>query len=262
MNRPFAIVVAVAGGAAIASASAHDTYLIARDWTPSVGSSVVFDMASSDGFPGLDYGPAAGRIVRLETHVGTAVLGAEPAARDEERSLEIATDAMEGAGSAQIALSLGPRPITLEKESLEHYLEEIAAGEAILAAVAALGDAPFKEVYTKHAQAFFCVEACGEPQEPVGLALEFVLLEGTPRAPERVALMYDGAPLAGRIVNLVAADGARVPLTTDEGGAIAMPADLPPGPMMLSTVRLVPPAAEGEPFTSDFATATFRLGDG
>lgn len=254
---------AIASLAAVAlmtvSASAHDTYMLARDWTPDDINSVILDLTSSGGFPVLEYGPAPDRITVMSAHIGGGDVVVSTGERDEARSLPI--EAAPGrTGTLHVALSFGPRPITLTPDSLEHYLEEIGASDAVRAAAAALGDQPFEEVYTKHSQSVLCVIECDVAPEPAGLDLEFVLEAGSPTRPTTVRLLYKGAPAADLHVNLKTADGEVRALRTDASGRFELP-ELPEGPTLLSAVRLMAPASDGAPFTSDFGALTFNAAD-
>lgn len=265
--KPSALSLILALALALAApASAHDSYLLPEGWdaadadawsfAPGEGKTVHF--TSSASFPILEHGPEASRVVWSEVRVGGGAGSLTPGAHAETSlALDLAAPTP---GVAVAALSLGPADIELAADEVLHYFEEIGAGDEVRAAYAALppGEA-FKETYTKHAKVELCAAPCEDARAaftPSGQALEFVEIPSGPPFVRRFQLLLHGAPLVGQRVNLWDAEATHAALTTDAEGGVAL-ADLPLGATLLSAVVLAPPAREGAPFTSDFATLTF-----
>lgn len=228
------------------AAHAHDTFLIGPPTPTPAGQPVALSLTSGMGFPALEYGPKADRVAAVAASSGTLVV------RDRQE-LELRLRLVDvRLGLQTAAVSLKPFTFTLTQGEVAHYMDEIAAAPELRER--ALGGGEFRESYAKHAKAMICVGTCtlsAEALRPVGAPLEFV----ADPALMRFVLLHQGRPLASHAVAVQVAGGERRLLTTDADGAVDLPADAR-GVVLLSAVRLVPPARTGEPWTSDFATLT------
>jgi hypothetical protein len=228
-------------------ASAHDTVLLAAPGEARAGAPVELALSSVVTFPTLDYGPLPTRVASATASNGTVVVLER---RPEALHLRLISSRP---GLHAVAVSLKPHTFTLGADEVAHYMDEIAASPALRAQAAA--DPAFRETYVKHAKTLVCVAPCGDVRPatlPLGAPMEFT---GAPGA-GRFLLLYRGRPLAGQVVAVQAAAGERRMLKTDAAGVIVLPPDAR-GVVLLSAVRLRPPAHPGATWASDFATLTF-----
>ncbi|MDQ0465154.1 hypothetical protein QO010_002938 [Caulobacter ginsengisoli] len=265
------LALAAALGLLASTALAHETWL--RASAPAqVGQPLALGLTSGADFPKPDAGPKPDRIDRLSLAIDGQVQPIEvtgPGGGELRLSFT-----PQRAGLAVVAVSLKPRPITLDPAEVPEYLAEADPGPEVISAWAMLkpkGD--WREVYVKNAKLLVCVAPCEGSRAamaPSGQDLEFVALEPGP-SPRRLNLLQGGQPAVNRTVWLHQPGAAPRKLTTSPGGEIVLPAGLT-GEVMLSSIWLRPPVSmmmsgpggykpgdEGV-FASDFASIVFQAG--
>ncbi len=243
------IVLALAG-----VASAHETYF-APPPLARVGTPVVLSLSSGMGFPGLGSGPKASRVAQLSARSGTLIQPVEIKGNT-AAALRIALTP-ERAGLMAVTIDLAPMPIELNPAKVAEYFAEIEPSAAVRAAYENQ-PAPrrWNELYAKHAKLLLCVAPCLDTvaaTTPAGQRLEFVAQDSSLR---RFVLLENGKPRAGQLVELLG-QGKPQRLHTGSDGILSLP-DAAKGDLLLSTTIVRAPAKPGAPFTSDFATVSFK----
>jgi hypothetical protein len=260
MKRPLT---ALALLTATAASTAHETWLLPSDFSAPAGESLEFSMTSGMGFPDLGSGIDP-------TRLSEAVLMLE----DERRSL-VPSAAREGAlvlsgipegGLACAWVHLHPRILEIpEAESIEHYLEEIGAPEAVWEAWKQDGGL-WRESYSKLARTYVRSSAGGESRcisEASEARFEILpMRDPTDLAPGdtlELQVLFDGEPLSGQAIGLVR-EGQEPDalLRSDDAGKVVITAS-GPGRHMIYATNLRP--ADGDEFNweSDFTTLTFEV---
>lgn len=241
----------IAALAVCASASAHETTLLPARFAAQANTPVTLALSSMAEFPAFETGPRPERIMRAGAWVGAAqapvIVGGHTAT-----ALQLVFTPPT-AGLAVAAVSLGPRDIDLEPDSIAEYFAEIDPPASVRAALAP--GAMLRETYTKYAKALVCVGRCTDASaalRPLGDALEFVPDNAALR---RFHLLSRGVPASEVAVTAWQA-GRRAVLRTNAQGRVTIPYEMR-GPVMLSATILRVPARDGARFTSDFATLTF-----
>jgi uncharacterized GH25 family protein len=243
---------------------AHDTWLSPSTYSTEVGKAVAFDLTSGMEFPTLDAAIKPERVAKAGFRIadeGGTITEFKPAEHALRTQRQFAKQ-----GVATVWLQLKARDIELSDDDVAHYLEEAHAPDEVQRAWAAQkGREKWKELYTKCAKTCLKVgNAEGDRSwaEPVGMALEFVPLADptTLRAgePAKFKLLRNGEPLGHAAVALHSEGDAGPRFEkTDAQGVVTFTFDKP-GPTMLATVYLRPPAS-GKPWESEFSTLTFHV---
>lgn len=247
--------------APLGGAPGHETWLLPARFAAPPRAAVPFDLTSGEAFPALDHPVKPDRVAKSGVRLGKATTEGQWSAGD--KSLRTVVTLPDESGVAVAWVSLKPRPIELTADTVEHYLDEIAASDAVRAEWAKVkATDPWRETYTKHAKTFVRV---GDPAAdqtwaaPVGLAFELVPKTDPTALPARgkfaVTLLKGGKPLAGHAVGLIVGGKPdRVFRTTDKAGAAEF--ELPKaGPVLVFSVHLVRNKDTGE-WASDFTTLT------
>jgi uncharacterized GH25 family protein len=247
-----------------ANCFAHDTWLSPSTYSADVGKAVKFDLTSGMEFPKLDAAIKPERVQQARWRLGTDE-GELKDSKSGAHALQFERS-FGKAGVATVWLQLRPKDIELSDDDVAHYLEEAHAPDEVQRAWAAQkGREKWKELYTKCAKTCLAVgKAEGDRSwaEPVGIALEFVPMADptTLRAgqPAKFKLLRNGQPLANAAVALHHEGDAGPRFSnTDAQGVVTVTFDTP-GPTMLATVYLRPPAS-GKPWESEFSTLTFDV---
>ncbi|MEL7046365.1 MAG: hypothetical protein AAGL66_15315, partial [Pseudomonadota bacterium] len=113
----------------VAPAGAHETWLLPSSEEIEPGKTVDFAITSGMGFPALASGIDANRVVDTALIQGTQRRDLVPVNAFED-ALELR--AVPGPGLACSWVQLRPRILEIpERDSVEHYLEEIGAGDEV-----------------------------------------------------------------------------------------------------------------------------------
>lgn len=247
--------------------AAHDTWLLAGPAAVSAGERVRLEITSGMAFPAPDTAPDPERFERLwAVGVDRSVTQAASWRRLEKGTAWEGPVA--GPTTAVVAITTRPRTLDLTDEDVAHYLDEIAAPRSVREAWAR-APAPRKwvETYVKNAKVWIGVRGAAADMNPalgaIGQPLEFEAVgEALPqRAGDTLALrlLYQGRPLAEQPVGLVfEGESTAKLLATDARGEVRFTLERP-GRYLIRTTYLRPPAAPGEAWTSDFATATLAV---
>lgn len=211
MRRLALLIAAGLCGALLATAFAHDTWLVPDKFKVAPKTTVTLDLTSGMEFPKLDVGPKPERVESAKCRLaGRTVDVTDRSAA--ANSLQLKAELAEP-GVATLWVKLPPKALELKPEEVEHYLEEVSPPEELRKQWAEMNPKRWRELYAKHQKTFVRV---GQPQsdtswrEPVGTFLEIVP-EKDPTAVKAgdefpVRVLKDGAPLAGFSLNAVAAN--------------------------------------------------------
>jgi len=239
--------------------------------------------------------PAAGELVTVGLRVGepwtdggAADPAGEPVARDPQRIESFALvgpageepvagrDGADPAGLLRppapgrytVVYRSHPTPVTLDAQRFEAYLAEEGL-DGVLAARAArgAGGEPGRERFSRCAKALLRVgESAAAPDRPVGLRLELIAeadpyaLAGGGELP--LALLFEGAPLAGSLVEAYGPGGRRRAARSGVDGRVRFDLDAA-GRWLVTAVHMVPaPAASGADWESVWASLAFALPEG
>ncbi len=248
------------------SASAHETWLAARQHTLSANQTITFEMTSGEKFPQPGFAIAPERIELAARRQATATPELRPGTKL-AKTLMLSAKPTEQAG-LNCWVRLAPRKLDLAVDKVHEYLDDIDAPASVRAAWANSPE-PKKwiEVYTKNAQVIVPVKgrakAASLPAAPVGLNLEFVpsadMSRGQVPGPFEVSLLRDGKPLEGISVSLWGTGkGEPVRRRSDAQGKVAFPR-LKPGRWMLSATDLRVVEASQSTWESQFGTLVFEI---
>lgn len=263
-------------------ADAHDTWLLPSSLRTAVGRRVDLSLTSGMAFPADDFAIKPARIARASVRLGghTSTLASPSSARLALRYRWTP----KVPGVATIAVALAPKALTLRGPLIKEYLNEIDASPELRGQWTEPADAPWREVYTKHAKTFVRVDHRsgsypGRPDlqmteghdsswaTPAGLGLEIVpehdptMLVAGDSLPVRV--LYQGAPLPGFAVGIerehAPGEKARMAFArTDAGGHALLP--LPEaGRMLLKGTQLRRVHEADVDWRSDFTTLTISV---
>jgi len=164
-----------------------------------------------------------------------------------------------------------PSPITLDGARFEAYLEEEGLDHVRAArAASGAGAEPGRERFSRCAKALLRVAgdgaAAAAPDRAVGLPLELIAeadpyaLAGGGELP--LALLFEGAPLAGSLVEAYGPGGRRLAARSDGAGRVSFDLDAA-GRWLVTAVHMVPaPAASGADWESVWASLAFALPEG
>ncbi|MEM9385352.1 MAG: DUF4198 domain-containing protein [Pseudomonadota bacterium] len=246
-------------------AAAHDTFLLPATWTTPPGTPLALQLTSGSSFPALDSGPTPDRIVALGGQVLTSDGRAPVSLRVSGHSSSALQPRLSAAGAGEVTagLSLAPRDIDLQPDSVEHYFEEIRPSAGVREAWAAQEHPVLRETYAKHAKVLLCATPCAPDdgkRAPVALGhpLEFLPLGSPNEDGRRFRLLANGQPAIDHPLNVWTADGEHAALRTNSSGEVSVRLEVA-GPAMLSAVNLRPPTASDKRFQSDFATLTLLV---
>jgi uncharacterized GH25 family protein len=161
-----------------------------------------------------------------------------------------------------------PTAITLDAARFDAYLAEEGL-DGVLAARAdrGAGAEPGRERFSRCAKALLRVgDSASTPDRPLGLRLELVAgadpyaLAGGGELP--LSLLFDGAPLAGSLVEAYGPGGRRRAARSGADGRVRFDLDAA-GPWLVTAVHMVPaPAASGADWESVWASLAFALPEG
>lgn len=248
------------------AASAHETWLAARQRDVVANQAITFDMSSGEKFPQPGSAIAPERIELAACRQAVATPELKPGIKLAKTLMLSARPTEQAALNCWVRL--GPRKLDLAVDKVQAYLDDIDAPASVRAAWAS-SPQPKKwtEVYTKNAQVIVpakrSAQAASLSVVPVGLSLEFVpsadLSRGQLTGPLEVTLLRDGKPLEGISVSLWGT-GKGEPLRqrSDAQGRVAF-ARLKPGRWMLSATDLrVVDASQGT-WESQFGTLVFEI---
>jgi uncharacterized GH25 family protein len=166
----------------VATAFAHDTWLISATNFGRVGTPFRLGLTSGEAFPNDDFSIVSNRVARAIVREA-GVTRALPRPTAAALRLEYMWTPR-AAGVASIGIELQPKTLVLEPRLIDGYLGEIDAGDAIRATWKSLGDKQkWTESYTKHAMTFVRIAPARSDSawmadkswtRPLGLALEIV----------------------------------------------------------------------------------------
>jgi uncharacterized GH25 family protein len=255
----------------VATASAHDTWLISATNFGRVGTPFRLGLTSGEIFPNDDFAIVENRVGRaVVREAGVTRLLPRPSAS--ALRLEYMWTPR-SAGVASVGIELLPKTLVLEPNLIEEYLGEIDASDAIRATWKSLGDKQkWTESYTKHAMTFVRVAphkgdsawiADKSWTRPLGLALELVP-ERDPTALRAgdtlvVRVLRHGVPLPGFSVGAIR-EGRRKAsfFHTDTAGRARVIVDAD-GRWLLNGTSLRRSTTGATVWESDFVTATVHV---
>jgi cobalt/nickel transport protein len=249
---------------AVSNCLAHDTWLSPSTYSAKPGQPIKFDLTSGMEFPKLDSAVKRNRVAKM----GARIAGSDTKLskfKDGGDTFRL-QQSFKKEGVATVWVQLQAKEIELSDDDVAHYLEEAHAPDEVQRAWAAQkGREKWKELYTKCAKTCLTVGKADEDRswaEPVGMVLEFLPLADPTNLrrgqPAKFTLLRNGQPLANAAVALHSKGDAGPRFeTTDAQGVVTFTFDKP-GPTMLATVYLQPPAS-GKPWESEFSTLTFDV---
>jgi len=176
MNRLKLVSPLTACGILVASALAHDTWLIADHTSVALNATVTLDLTSGMAFPALDVAPKRERVGNASCRLAGRRFEVSDISTG-LKSLQFKAKLSE-TGVATIWIRLPARTIELKPEQVKEYLDEVSAPDALRRQWAEMKEPKrWRESYTKHPKTFVRV---GDPKsdqswnEPVGMYLEIV----------------------------------------------------------------------------------------
>lgn len=255
----------------VATASAHDTWLISATNFGRVGTPFRLGLTSGEIFPNDDFAIVENRVGRaVVREAGVTRLLPRPSAS--ALRLEYMWTPR-SAGVASVGIELLPKTLVLEPNLIEEYLGEIDASDAIRATWKSLGDKQkWTESYTKHAMTFVRVAphksdsawiADKSWTRPLGLALELVP-ERDPTALRAgdtlvVRVLRHGVPLPGFSVGAIREGRTKaIFFHTDAAGRARVIVDAD-GRWLLNGTSLRRSTTGATVWESDFVTATVHV---
>ncbi len=266
-HRAFAVAVSAVflGVVFVATALAHDTWLLPSSLRVPVGRAITLDLTSGMAFPADDFAIVPSRVVRADVRLG-GTSRALAAPRRAPLALRYRWKPAR-AGIATIAVELAPKTLVLTPSQVAEYLDEIGAPPALRAAWDSVA-APkqWHEAYTKHALTFVRV---GTPirdsswATPMRLGLELVP-ERDPtslRAGDTLTfrVLRGDHPLADFAVGARPAGASAATLVRTDGAGrarVALPAS---GLWLLAATDLRRSTRRGLEWESDFTTLTLAV---
>jgi hypothetical protein len=236
------------------AAVAHESWLRPSAGPARVGQPFTVGFTSGMAFPVTDTGPKIARVQSAITLLEDDTVPLEVTGPGQGELLFAFTPSRPGVAVA--AVTLNPQPITMASSDVAEYFDEADPTPAVRDAWKAIeAKGEWNEVYVKAAKALTCVAPCADSRtamRPVGQPVEFVALDPGP-TPRRFKLVKDVTLfLPGQTVRLFTPGKPGRNLKTDAAGIVTLPANVA-GEVMLSTVFLEPPAADGK-FHSVFAS--------
>jgi hypothetical protein len=255
----------------VATASAHDTWLISATNFGRVGTPFRLGLTSGGIFPNDDFAIVENRVARaVVREAGVTRLLPRPSAA--ALRLEYMWTPR-SAGVASVGIELQPKTLVLEPRLIDEYLGEIDASDAIRATWKSLGaKQKWTESYTKHAMTFVRVAprksdsawtADKSWTKPLGLALELVP-ERDPTALRAgdtlvVRVLRRGVPVPGFSVGAIREGRTKaIFFHTDAAGRAKVIVDAD-GRWLLNGTSLRRSATGATVWESDFVTATVHV---
>jgi uncharacterized GH25 family protein len=255
----------------VATASAHDTWLISATNFGRVGTPFRLGLTSGETFPNDDFSIVSNRVARAIVREA-GVTRALPRPSAAALRLEYMWTPR-SAGVASVGIELQPRTLELEPRLIDEYLGEIDASDAIRATWKSLGDKQkWTESYTKHAMTFVRVAparidspwiADKSWTRPLGLALELVP-ERDPTALRAgdtlvVRVLRRGVPVPGFSVGAIREGRTKAMFFhTDAAGRARVIVDAD-GRWLLNGTSLRRSTTGATVWESDFITATLHV---
>lgn len=252
---------------AATSAMAHETWLLPERFVFEEPGTVNFTLTSGMGFPAPDSAISPSRVSASVLHQGSGEAPLTPQGQGEG---VLKFTAKGDAGEACAWVALKPRTLTLDLDSVDHYLDEIGADAKARAAWESETEPRrWRESYGKLARSYLQL---GNEIASVGCEDEFAsrgfdirpvqnpiaLLAGSIL---QLRLTLGGELLAGQAVGLEHAGTGRVPLKrSDETGLVSFHLEQP-GTYMVYAVHLEHQPGEDTNWTSEFVTLTFEIAD-
>lgn len=249
-----------------AALAAHDTWLLPTSMTVAPGSTVTLDLTSGMDFPAPEAAVKPDRLASARCRLAgkvTDISGNTLA----EKSLQLRFRA-QSAGIATVWAESRPRSLDLEPAEVKEYLEEIGATETVGRDWAKMPEPrKWRETYSKHTKTFVRIGSPAQDRswaEPTGMTVEIIpdidptaLVAGTDFP---VRLLFDGRPLAGLSVGIVAAGQKAGPIQkTDADGRVSFRLDRA-GWFLLRATQIARPDRAGGEWVSHFATLTVEAG--
>lgn len=236
------------------AAAAHESWLRPVGAPATVGQPATVGFTSGMAFPATDTGPKPTRLDSAITLQDDDTVPLEITGPGQGELLFAFTATRPGVAVA--AVTLKPQPITMTGADVPEYFDEADPPKAVRDAWTAIAAKDeWNEVYIKAAKTLVCVAPCTDSRtamRPVGQPVEFIALDPGP-SPRRFKLIKDVTLfLPNQTVRLFTPGKPGRNLKTDAAGVLTLPADVA-GEVMLSTVFLEPPSADGK-FHSVFAS--------
>jgi uncharacterized GH25 family protein len=214
---------------------AHDTWLQPTVSAVAPGDIINLTLTSANGFKGAEKGPAPERVHRAFLRLADVIVPLDISPASEKVLGFSAKPGLPGVGVC--AVELKPRDLELPPHLIQHYFDEIHAGEALRRQWLEVPEPRrWRERYIKVAKTFVRV---GDPSvpakdwsEPNGLTLE-ILPERDPTTLQvgdllPVRVLRNGTPLAEFTLGFVAeGETHHHVVTTDADGRAAAPVDRP-----------------------------------
>lgn len=240
------------------AAVAHESWLRPAAGPARVGEPFTVGFTSGMAFPATDTGPKTSRVQSAITLQEDDTVPLEITGPGQGELLFAFTPNRPGV--AVSAVTLNPQPITMASSDVAEYFDEADPPPTVRDAWKAIeAKGEWNEVYIKAAKALTCVAPCADSRtamRPAGQPVEFVALDPGP-SPRRFKLVRDVTRfLPNQTVRLFTPGKPGRSLKTDAAGIVTLPADVA-GEVMLSTVFLEPPGADGK-FHSVFASIVVR----
>lgn len=264
--------------------SAHDTWILPKQWVMKSSEPFVMTITSGEAFPKPQHTIDAPRIGSVGVRVGAQnflLLGGTALPNATELKGTIG-----GSGVATSYVVLRPRTITLKLHQVRHYLEEIGAPDSLQAAwKKPTKTMRWRETYAKHAKSLLCVASSPNNVDslaaadstfsvPIGQVLEIVplanplLLKAGATLPVKV--LFNKQPLVGASLGAVHDNSKRGVLVKTNADGVANVVLNKAGVWLLRCTHLRPASKPntgensvgdnvGNAFESDFATLTFKL---
>ena len=249
----------------VGTALAHDTWLLPSTLRVPVGQTVTLSLTSGMAFPVDDFAILPTRVTRADVRLAGHTLPLA-SGRSGTGALRY-TWTPKDAGVAAFAVELAPKTLTLTKDKVTEYLDEIGASPGLRATWSQM-PAPkrWRESYSKHAATFVRV---GNPRDdstwvrPMGLGLEIVperdptmLVSGDTLS---VRVVRGGRPLVGFVVGARHAGATTSTFwpTDAQGRArVVLPSA---GQWLIAGTDLRRSAKQNLEWESDFVTVTLSV---
>ena len=249
-------------------ATAHETWLLPRDFTPPAGQSLEFTLTSGMAFPTLGSGIDRRRITEARLIQDGREQTLVPVGGS-AGALELSAIPYGGVACAWV--NLQPRVLEIEAaEDVEHYLEEIGAPETVWSAWRkTVGTTAWRESYAKLARTYLVGSGEGDPEpcwnEATGTRFDILpMADPTALVPGdslELQVLFDGEPLAGQSIGFVREGEDPQPLQrSDDTGRVTVIIE-GEGPHMIYATNLRRADADDHAWESNFTTLTFRVGE-
>lgn len=258
----FIVSLLLVGG--VASAYAHETWMMPRQFIAATGTEVVLDVTSGMAFPQPESPIQLSRIRNAAFRLGGKKISISK--RKIGSDVLMLTPTFSSDGLATVWIALKPRDIDLSDDKVAEYLDEIDATNDIRTLWAELrGKVPWKETYTKHAKTFVAVGNAKNDNSwsrGVGAALEFLPttspLEIKVGAEFTVELRFQSKSYSGLPVGFLVEGVAKPVFHKSDSQGKATFRMTHPGRAIFFTVRLLFDK-EKKTWVSDFCTMTVTV---